>query len=370
MFNKKTPYISISSSQIILNLKNFCEKLNLIANNIYYPIKVNNDPKIIKLLQNHLCNFEAASLNEINILKNCKINPDSIIYGNPVKSTQDIFIAYNIGIRKFVADSLQEIEKLSYLAKFSKVIIRLTVSNEGATWKLTDKFGCSFNDLLLLTNILKDKNLEFHGISFHVGWNNKSIENWKKVFYQIDSYLTQILQSNNSISIVDIGGGFPAHDLDSEKYFNEISLKILPYIKKWQKFGLTVLAEPGSYLLANAGTMYAKVIERINRNNKIWLYLDSGIFQGFYWILAGIDYRLKNETRSLSKLNAEFIVCGPTCDSYDIFSRNAILPEETNIGDIISISPAGAYITSSQNYNGFEYPPQIIENHHKNTKRK
>ncbi|MFQ3579434.1 MAG: hypothetical protein SNJ71_04745 [Bacteroidales bacterium] len=355
-----TPNIIIYKDQIHKNLDNFCNKLKFKTEEIFYPIKVNNNPEVISLLDKAKCRFEAASINEIQLLLNCGIDPSVILYGNPVKSNHDIITAHNLGINLYVADSFKEIQKLSLFAPNSNIIVRIEVSNEGASWKLTEKFGCSDDEAKLIFEEATNKNLNPLGFSFHVGWNNKSIKNWEKVMLHAENLRIKLNKSGRRIQVIDIGGGFPAHDEDSEIYFEEISQKILPYLNHWRNSGIKVIAEPGSYLMANAGFLYSSVIEKIKRKEKYWIFLDTGIFQGFYWILGGLKYKIKNESIKNTGELTEFFITGPTCDSFDIFEKNAFLPAQTDVGDIISISPAGAYIHSAQNYNGFEYPPEIV----------
>lgn len=355
-----TPYIIIYKDQIHKNLNNFCNKLKFKTEEIFYPVKVNHNPEVINLLNKAKCRFEAASINEIKLLLNCGINPSEILYGNPVKSKHDIITANNLGINHFVADSFKEIEKLSCFAPNSRIIFRIEVSNEGASWKLTEKFGCSDAEVILIFEEATNKNLNPLGFSFHVGWNNKSTFNWEKVILHAEDLRIKLSKSGRKIEIIDIGGGFPGHDEDSEIYFEDISKKILPYLNHWRNLGIKVITEPGSYLIANAGILYSTVIEKIKRKEKYWIFLDTGIFQGFYWILGGLKYRIKNESKGNPGELAEYVITGPTCDSFDIFAKNAFLPTQTNVGDIISISPAGAYIQSAKNYNGFEYPPEIV----------
>lgn len=355
-----TPYIIISKDQIHKNLHNFCNKLKFKTEEILYPVKVNNNPEVINLLNKAKCRFEAASINEIQLLLNCGIDPSEILYGNPVKSKHDIITAYNLGINLFVVDNYKEIEKLSSFAPNSNIILRIEVSNEGASWKLTEKFGCSDDEAKLIFEEALCKNLIPLGFSFHVGWNNKSTSNWEKVMLHAEDLRMKLNKLGRITEIIDIGGGFPAHDEDSENCFEEISKKILPYLNHWRNSGIKVIAEPGSYLIANAGVLYSSVIEKIKRKEKYWIFLDTGVFQGFYWILGGLKYRIKNESIKNQGELAEFIITGPTCDSFDIFEKNAFLPTQTDVGDIISISPTGAYIHSAQNYNGFEYPPEIV----------
>jgi ornithine decarboxylase len=88
--------------------------------------------------------------------------------------------------------------------------------------------------------------------------------------------------------------------------------------------------------------------------------VDSGINQGFYWIYAGIRYQVV-AAQPRSHRTRNYVVTGPTCDSQDIFGEAVELPADLREGDILLVFPAGAYVSSARNYNGFAYPAVLFE---------
>ena len=99
------------------------------------------------------------------------------------------------------------------------------------------------------------------------------------------------------------------------------------------------------------------MVDVIKRKNKSWIFLDSGINQGFQWILSGIRYQVIYPYKTSADTTLKkFIITGPTCDSHDVFSKDIALPEHVKTGDKMLVFPAGAYINSAERYNGFEYP--------------
>lgn len=355
-----TPYILIFTEKIIESLNFFKTSLNFSSEEIFYPIKANYNLSIINLLKTNGCGFEAGALSEITLLINAGITPNQIIYGNPVKSISSIQNAYHLGIKRFCADHINEIQKLAIHAPKSEIYFRLSIDNKGAEWDLTKKFGCSYKELPELFNKAKELGLKPVGISFHVGWNNHFLKTWKSVFEKISDQVRILQKERIFFETINIGGGFPSHNVNQFDLLSKISSIILPHILNWKSQGIRVVAEPGSFLMANSGVMVVSIIDCIQRNNVNWVYVDSGIFQGFYWILKGLKYTITPLSIN-SKEQEKMIVCGPTCDSHDVFSYQVMLPKSIQIGDKLLIHPAGAYITSSYNYNGFYYPLEIIK---------
>ena len=361
MKENKTPYIKLSLKTIKDNLNFFSKALGFQKQEIYYPIKVNSEIKILSLLKNEGVNFETGAISEIEKLIKLGVSPQNIIYGNPVKADEHILQAYNLGIRTFGLDSFVELEKISKLAPNSKLYFRLDISNHGAEWALTKKFGCSKTDLFELFEKSTIFGLAPMGISFHVGWNNADVENWENVFEYIDEVKNDLKKQFPDFNFINIGSGFPAHKNDGKENLKEISKIILPYLNKWRSENIKLIAEPGSFLVAYAGILHTKIIEIIERKDKKWVFIDAGVFQGFFWSLSGINYNIRAEKQNNNENFEEFVVCGPTCDSHDVFSYSVKLPKSIKKGDILYIEPAGAYIYSAKEYNGFFYPPQIFE---------
>ncbi len=354
----QTPTISLSLTKVKQTIAHFSECLGIPKAHIYYPVKVNNHPKLIAKMNEWGLNFETGAVSECEQLIKLGIKPQQIRYGNPIKSAESITRAHQLGITCFGADTFEELEKIALLASKSSVYIRVAVNNAGAEWALTEKFGCPVNQVHELFEHGQKLGLNMFGISFHVGWNNEQLDTWKNVFEEMLSLVNELKSMNFPIISINIGGGFPAHSGNQFEKLEKIAVVIKPYLEIFEKeLSMEVIAEPGSYLVANAGSMFVKVIARVKRNNLDWVYVDSGIFQGFSWIMGGLDYHLEALENKNTELQS-MVVCGPTCDTHDVFSHSVMLPKNIGIGDIITISPAGAYISSSKSYNGFDFPEE------------
>ncbi|MDD2411523.1 MAG: hypothetical protein RBS19_03975 [Bacteroidales bacterium] len=357
----ETPFIQMNLEKVKSNLDFFQKTLSFSSDEIFYPVKVNLQKEIVELLNDSNCNFEVGAVSEVEELKSMGIKASQIIFGNPIKQASHIKRAYYLGIRTFGADTENELRKISKNAPGSDVYFRIDIDNTGAEWALKGKFGTNIDNLPSLFEFSKSVGLNPLGFSFHLGWNNANEATWKMVFEQLDKKIIELQKKNVDLKTINIGGGFPAHLNNQYADLEKIADVILPYLKSWREKNIKVLAEPGSFLVANAGVLVTSVIEKVERNGKTWIFVDSGIFQGFYWILGGLKYQIESLEKSKSENFKKMIVCGPTCDTHDIFSEDILLPTDIKTGDKLIIHPAGAYISSAQKYNGFDYPKQIID---------
>ncbi len=339
---------------------------------IYYALKANPAKEILKLLNSKNSNFDAASLNEIELCLSQGVKPCNISWGSTIKKSHEIEKAYNKGVRLFAFDSKEELEKIAKYAPNSQVFCRINVdhASESSLWPLSKKFGCSNELAISLLKEAKEKGLDAHGVSFHVGSQQIDYKDWDYAIKQA-GHVINTLQKNHNITIkmLNIGGGYPAYGYMEESATSEIpaiesyALAVKNAVNKYieNKDSLKIILEPGRFLVADAGVIKTKVIlfshKNIEQNDKKWLYLDVGLFGGLAETMGeSIKYNLTTKYDSNS-LKVPAYIAGPTCDGADIMYQNSNynLPDLLKEGDDVIIQSAGAYTVTycSVGFNGF-----------------
>ena len=358
----KTPKIILNQNVVEFNYNYLKKTIHPNLLKIHYSVKANNNKAIIEKLNTLGSSFEISSLGDLDKVINANITADKLIFSNPVKIPNHIVKAYEYGVKTFAFDTKSELVKIHKNAPNSNVFIRINVSNIGSEWSLSGKFGAVISNIESLFKYACELNMCPVGISFHVGWNNKSLPTWHKALSNCIKIIEALGKEKIYLKFINIGGGFPAHKIDQYEMLNKIAKNINPILKEIkEKYNLEIFAEPGSFIVANSGVAIVKIFDIIKRNQRLWVFVDSGINQGFHWILSGLEYDIIfpkeiNKRRKLIK----YIVTGPTCDTHDIFSKDAYLPNNLKIDDYLLIYPAGAYIESSSEYNGFKHPETLI----------
>ena len=109
---------------------------------VFYAIKANPAPQILRLLAGLGSCFDAASLREVEMALEAGATADRISFSNTIKRERDIAAAYRLGVRQFAFDCDAELEKIARAAPGSRVVCRLLCDGEGADWPLSKKFGC------------------------------------------------------------------------------------------------------------------------------------------------------------------------------------------------------------------------------------
>ena len=327
---------------------------------IYYAIKANPAPEILKLLVRLGSSFDTASVNEIDMVLAAGGTPDRISYGNTIKKKSDIAAAHARGVGLFAFDSAAELDKLTEAAPGAKVFCRILTSGVGADWPLSRKFGCEIEmarDLLVES---ASRGVVPHGVSFHVGSQQKDPQAWDDAIAQAAWIFQECEARGVKLSMLNIGGGFPARyrrDMPTMSTYGDAIHESLS-----RHFGNNIpeiIVEPGRQMVGDSGIIQTEVvlIARKGRNDpRRWIYLDIGKFGGLAETMdEAIQYPISTPRKG--KLE-RVILAGPTCDSADVLYEKSDyrMPIDLQVGDKLEIRSAGAYTTTyaSVAFNGFE----------------
>jgi ornithine decarboxylase len=329
---------------------------------VYYAIKANPAPEILKLLVDLGACFDVASLGETEAVLAAGATADRISYGNPIKKESDIAAAFKLGVRLFAIDCEAEAEKIARAAPGSSVICRIHCDNAGADWPLSRKFGCEPAFAADILEFAHRQGLVAHGISFHVGSQQNNVEAWDRALASTASIFRTCAERGINLAMVNLGGGFPAKYIRKTPKLESYGKAIFRSLRK--HFGNAIpntIIEPGRGLVGNAGVIEAEVVLIARRNPEDelrWVYLDLGKFHG---LAETIDESIRYPIKTPKDRDemAPCVVAGPTCDSVDVlYEKNPYpLPVSLAIGDKVLIEATGAYTAmySSVGFNGF--PP-------------
>lgn len=361
---------SNSSPRLVYDLekikKNFFQFTKLFRSiKVYYAVKANPSRKILTLLKKLGSNFDCASINEVEVCIGLGISARKVSFGNTVKKLDDIKKAYKLGVHLFAFDCEEELLKIGEAAPRSSVYCRLEVDNGGAEWPLSKKFGCCEKELEYLLIKAKRIGLNPIGLSFHVGSQQLSKKTWEKAIKVSSNIYKKFKKKHFELNFLNIGGGMPV-DYDNKKIdFKNYAKNIINLIDR--HYGElkpdSIIAEPGRFLVANAGILESEVILVNKKENVKWLYLDVGRYSGLAETEGeAIKYKIVS-TRKNREKKTNYVIAGPSCDSHDILYQKKLykLPKNIKAGDKVRIFSAGSYIISYQSeFNGIKKIKEIF----------
>lgn len=327
---------------------------------VYYAVKANPAPEILSLLASLGSSFDCASVGEIEMVLATGADASRISYGNTIKKERDIARAYELGVRLFAVDCVEEVEKITRAAPGSCVFCRVLCDGEGAEWPLSRKFGC---DPAMASNVLEyahKEGLVAHGVSFHVGSQQANLTAWDHALAMASGIFKEMALRGIDLKMVNMGGGFPARylkEVPGVPSYGEAIFGAL--IKHFGNRLPSTIIEPGRGMVANAGMIEAEVVlvsKKSASDHVRWVYLDIGTFNGLAETMdEAIRYPIR--TPRDGDRTTPCVLAGPTCDSVDVLYEKTPyeLPVSLSIGDKVLIEACGAYTTtySSVGFNGF-----------------
>ena len=171
------------------------------------------------------------------------------------------------------------------------------------------------------------------GVSFHVGSQQRNVEAWDGALSRSRPPSREALMDRETpvkLDVVNVGGGFPGIYQDRmpaiSAYGDAITAALTHHLSPLYGTDLPrIIAEPGRYLVADAGVLQTEVI-LVSRKHELdakrWVYLDCGKFGGLAETMdEAIRYRIRTPHDEAVRLGAPtgpVVIAGPTCDSADV----------------------------------------------------
>lgn len=328
---------------------------------VYYAVKANPHPDVLRLLAQAGSNFDCASVAEIRMALEAGATADRISYGNTIKKERDIAAAFALGVPMFAVDCEAEVAKVARAAPGARVFCRILTDGKGAEWPLSRKFGCDPAMAVSVLEHAKRLGLEPVGVSFHVGSQQTDIGAWDAALASAAEIFSEMELRGIRLTMVNLGGGFPARYLKEVPELCRYGNAIYAAVRKF--FGNRIpdtIIEPGRGMVGDCGVIRSEVVlvSRKSANDPLrWVFLDIGKFGGLAETMdEAIRYSIVTERDGDAA--SPCVIAGPTCDSADVLYEKTpyALPDDLAAGDAVFIEGAGAYTStySAVAFNGFE----------------
>jgi len=347
---------------------------------VRYAMKANPNNNIIRIFTNKGIRIDASSGYEVLRSIRAGIPPSKILLTSQ-EIPSDLEQLVGLGVN-YNACSLNQLQEYGKLNPCTAVTVRINPGTGSGSTNRTNVGGPSssfgiwhenFEDIL---SIAKKYSLEIKRMHTHIG-SGSDPKVWQEVARKSLDYAKKLIDAKHDVKILNLGGGFKVARMDDEKGtdLQECGAPIKEafadfYNTTGKKLRLEI--EPGTFLVANAGVLLAKVTDVVSTSSYDFIKINSGMTEVTRPCLYGAQHPIavipKNpdEKRGTKK----YIVAGHCCESGDILTPAPSNPEElmpremteAKIGDIVVIGGAGAYCSgmSTKNYNSFPEAAEVL----------
>ena len=354
----QTPYYVYDFDHITTQYTQLKESFRARKSLIAYAVKANSNLSVIKHLANLGAGADCVSIGEVRRALKAGVPSYKIIFSGVGKSDDEIKEALNLDILLINVESAEELNRVETISKELNKVARISIRVNPnidpkthpyiSTGLHENKFGVDIDTAKRMYIQCKNsESLEPTGIHCHIGSQLTQLQPIKDAVKIVADLVKNLKAIKIELSFFDVGGGLGIVYKD-EKLIDtyEYAQSILDTM-----FGLdlTVICEPGRFIVGNSGVFVTKVLyEKVN-GNKRFIIVDGAMNDLIRPALYNAYHRIEvlNDNKEFSDCN----LVGPVCESGDFFAKNIELPK-TNHNDLIAIYSAGAYgFTMASNYN-------------------
>jgi diaminopimelate decarboxylase len=315
--------------------------------------------------------WDAASLGELEAGLRGGVEPTRVVLHGNNKSFDELRMAIDAKVGRVVIDSFDEIDRLDYLGGSANVWLRVTPGIEAhthayvRTGQQDSKFGFNLANgdaHRAIERIKANSHLTLSGLHCHIGSQVFALDSFRDA---VDVMVT--LAKDEGVEELCIGGGFGVGYLRDER---------VPSIGEWTSWlreafvahGMRdeqTFIEPGRAIVAAAAvTVYTVGVIKEIPGVRTYVAVDGGMSDNPRPVLYGSGYEAFTPSRLFAPHDADVALVGKHCESGDVLVREARLPIDLQVGELVMTPVTGAYgYAMGSNYNKLPRPAVVLVGH-------
>lgn len=358
-----TPVYVYSANRIKHNIERLKTAFGPLGASIHYSAKANASLTLLRLIHAAGIGVDAVSAGEIFRAVTAGVDAQQIVFAGVGKTREELIYALNAGVGWFNVESRAELELLNMLAReyerSAVVALRLNPGIHAKTHRhiATGHFGAKFGmPPDEITAILAQRenypHLKISGLHVHIGSQLGDVQE------TVDAVRAALALGAPypDVRTLNIGGGFPVRYTESDDYPapERFAEAIQPLIDGWH-----LMIEPGRSIVADAGLMLVSVLYVKEQGGQRFVITDGSMTDLLRPALYDAVHPVV-PVRHKPGEPSESVVVGPVCESTDVLSRSARLPD-LRPGDRLAVLVTGAYgLVMASNYNMRTRSPEAL----------
>lgn len=354
-----TPVFVYSANTILDHFNKIDKAWGEMPHMVCYALKANSNIAILRLLADHGAGMEVVSQGELFRCLRAGVDPGKVVFTGVGKTEAELKYALQEGIFLFVVESLPELFRLnevaSQLKRSAQFAVRINpdvdphTHSHITTGKAANKFGLDPTSAVEAYRQSKQMHfLSAVGIHMHIGSQIVSSEPYVTAVKKLLPVIEEVGKLGIELKYFDIGGGMGViYDEEDPCTAEQLIGRIIPVVKD---LDMTIIMEPGRFIVGNAGALITAVQYVKQTPSKRFIVVDAGMNDLIRPALYGAYHGIL-PTRDTKADVIEVDIVGPVCESADSFAEDRTIPA-VEAGDYLAIMTAGAYASAmSSDYN-------------------
>lgn len=336
---------------------------------IAFACKANSNLAVINLLGSLGSGADVVSGGEVQRAFAAGIPAERIVFSGVGKTRAEIAQALRLGIHQINVETAGEleviIEESQKLAVKAPLAFRYTPNVEAdthakiSTGEDDHKFGLLEDEILSLYKRAEESGATIaKGISVHIGSQLFDLASFEQAFTKVVALIDKLRAQGCTVTIADIGGGLGIPYQQDQTVFDvEAYARLINSV--FQPVGVSVMLEPGRFLVAEAGALLTRVTYIKDRPERRFVIVDAGMND----LIRPTLYEAFHPVVPVAETKGALIISdivGPVCETGDYFALERPLAPVVS-GDVLAILCTGAYgsVMSSQ-YNSRPLIPEVM----------
>ncbi|MEP6622461.1 MAG: diaminopimelate decarboxylase [bacterium] len=327
---------------------------------IHYTLKANSNRGVLRILRELGAGVDVVSGGELYRALKAGFSGRDVIFGGVGKTEAELRQALEAGVLLINAESEAEVRLLDRIAGelgvSAPVGIRVnpevTVDSSHRYIKTGEKgakFGVPFDEVLAVARLVASlPNTRLLGLDMHIGSQLFRLDGYLDGTDRLIGLLEQLKREGiNTLQYLDIGGGLGvSYDAEESPDLDAFAASLAERV---EKTGLTLLMEPGRFIVGNCGMLLTRVLYRKHSGGRDFLIGDAGMTELLRPSHYDAYHRIEAVHAVESRMTAD--VVGPVCESGDFLALDRTM-DEANAGDLLAVYDVGAYgYVMASNYN-------------------
>lgn len=373
-----TPAYVYDEATLEANARTMASLPNPYGLTVRYSIKACPSAAIMRLFHRLGLHFDASSLWEVRRAVRAGVEPSRILLTGQ-EAGQGVFDLVRQGL-KFDAGSLAQLEAYGRAFPGGEVSVRFNPGfGSGLVRRLTSggpesSFGIWHEDVGEVRRLLQRYELGLARVHVHIGSGHDA-----EVLIDSVSRMLELAGELGGAPVLNLGGGYKVKawrgdpDYDHHAMADVVAGRLREHAAAGGR-EMHLEVEPGTYLMANAGSIVARVIDATatGAQGHSFLKLDAGLTEILRPSYYGAPHPLVSVPASgpMREETASYCVAGHCCIAGDMLTTRpgdveALEPQRlarTEPGDLLVVERAGGYCASMamKNFNSYPEAPEVL----------
>ena len=364
-----TPTYVYSAGAIREHVERLTTAFAGVPHRVHYSMKANSNLALLGLLRGLGVGVDIVSGGELYRARLAGFGGGDVVFSGVGKSAREIDEALEAGVRFINVESEGELRLISEIAtrRGVRAPVALRVNPEVSvenpheyikTGEKGNKFGIPWDAARATARLARElPGLALVGLDMHIGSQVTSLAPYSAALARMIELLADVRDDGaEEIAYLDIGGGLfvPYEDEDPA----DVVAFAQVVIAATRDAGVTLVMEPGRYLVAASGALLTRVLYRKRTGGKEFIITDAGMND----LMRPSHYQAYHQVEAADPRGGRVVadVVGPVCESGDFLALDREVADAAP-GDLLAVHGAGAYgYAMAMNYNSRRRPAEVL----------